>query len=93
MKGKAVRLDDDFCPNCAAKLSAASVAFGPKAKPKEGDPTLCVYCLEFAIFGPGLKLRKTTEIELRLTLDLEQYEHFAATREGLRAAKARYGMN
>lgn len=43
-----------LCPNCGAKLDAATPAFGVRRKaPAKGDPGICVQCGAYLVFGDG----------------------------------------
>lgn len=57
------RIPAASCPSCRASLSAAHLARGVGG-PKEGDLTVCAYCLGVLEFGAALQLRAITEAEL-----------------------------
>lgn len=56
------------CIVCEMKLDAAT-CITSRARPKEGDASLCLYCSNVAIFGPDRKLRQPTEEEAAIKKD------------------------
>ena len=74
------------CPHCSKLIDGASAADGTNAFPKDGDRTLCFYCLNPSVFvaGPfGLTLRAMTSEE-----DEEFRSNHGDTIEMLRRVRA-----
>lgn len=54
------------CPHCSRLLDGVTAANGGDALPKDGDRTICLYCMRLAVFvvGPmGFALRAVTSEE------------------------------
>ncbi len=50
------RMPSRSCPVCKYEMDAATCISEKKAKPSEGDLTLCLKCGEILIYGPEFKL-------------------------------------
>jgi hypothetical protein len=56
--------DGRQCPFCGEKNDGATDPYGSEGQPRAGDCSICLYCVEVAIFCEG-GLRKPTLAELR----------------------------
>ena len=65
MEVKTHRHPKSPCPFCSKPLDAAS---GGKEGPKNGDLTVCAYCLNWLVFEEDRSLRPISEAEI---LDLD----------------------
>ena len=67
VKDITVNTPDAICPHCDANLNGAAAANGKRIVPKENDVTMCVHCLEFAVYTKDLQLRKPRKDEVGLS--------------------------
>jgi len=60
-------MEENICPVCGHKLDTC--VEDEKAKPENGDITLCFYCGELLIFSEDLKIKSITEEQFKLLDD------------------------
>lgn len=57
------RIPLNLCLKCGAAIDAASAPGAPRAEPKDGDASLCMYCGDAMIFRADGSLRPPTPAE------------------------------
>ena len=84
------RLPESQCPDCGAKISAAStVEENDIAHPSEGDVAFCLYCGCLAAYTGEFKLRPLTSAELSdIMKDAEVANQILAMRRAFHAANS-----
>ena len=64
------------CPVCRIVLDGVGHVTNEALMPKEGDATVCSYCMSLLIFTKNLSLRIATRKE---TKEIEKIKHFDAS--------------
>jgi hypothetical protein len=61
---RTTRTPPQMCPNCGYVFDAATEAIKAKAKPKPGDVSLCLNCINVGIYNADLSVRSATDAEI-----------------------------
>lgn len=75
-----VILQDDYCPECGTKLTAASIIedLDSEIIPSPGDLSICFECTSYLTYGENLKLQTLTIDDI---IALESEELYKLTKE------------